>query len=97
LVELKGHNIVTRGFNASDPKSGYAYNWLMAKKVVPGSPPGKVGPLPNFPIYKSAESINSALSRDFVKYALTDSKSIALRKRLEYTIHNQQRNSFLIH
>ncbi|XP_019856216.1 PREDICTED: N-acetyllactosaminide beta-1,6-N-acetylglucosaminyl-transferase-like isoform X3 [Amphimedon queenslandica] len=85
LVELKGHNIVTKGFNASDPKSGYAYNWLMAKKVVPGSPPGKVGPLPNFPIYKSAESINSALSRDFVKYALTDSKSIALRKRLEYT------------
>ncbi|XP_011409008.2 PREDICTED: beta-1,3-galactosyl-O-glycosyl-glycoprotein beta-1,6-N-acetylglucosaminyltransferase 3-like, partial [Amphimedon queenslandica] len=28
LVELKGHNIVTKGFNASDPKSGYAYNWL---------------------------------------------------------------------
>uniref|UniRef100_A0A1X7U3G0 Uncharacterized protein n=1 Tax=Amphimedon queenslandica TaxID=400682 RepID=A0A1X7U3G0_AMPQE len=57
----------------------------MEKKVVPGSPPGDVGPLPNFTIYKSAESINSALSRDFVKYALTDSKSIALRKRLEYT------------
>ena len=85
LIELKGHNIVTKGFNASDPKSGYAYNWLMRKKVVPGSPPGDVGPLPNFTIYKSAESINSALSRDFVKYSLTDSKSIALRKRLEYT------------
>ena len=85
LVELKGHNIVTEGFNASDPKSGYAYNWLMRKKVVPGSPPGDVGPLPNFTIYKSAESINSALSRDFVKYSLTDSKSIVLRKRLEYT------------
>ena len=85
LVELKGNNIVTAGFNASGPKGGYAYNWLMRKKVVPGSPPGKVGPLPNFTIYKSAESINSALSRDFVKYAVTDSKSIALRKRLEYT------------
>ena len=85
LIELKGNNIVTGGLNASGPKGGYAYNWLMEKIVVPGSPPGDVGPLPNFTIYKSARSINSALSRDFVKYALTDSKSIALRKRLEYT------------
>ena len=85
LMELKGNNIIVHGTNASDPISGNPYKWLMGKKVVPGTPPGDIGPLPNFTIYKSAESINSALSRDFVKYALTDSKSIALRKRLEYT------------
>uniref|UniRef100_A0A1X7U0G5 Uncharacterized protein n=1 Tax=Amphimedon queenslandica TaxID=400682 RepID=A0A1X7U0G5_AMPQE len=62
----------------------------MGKNIVPGSPPEKVIPLPNFTIYKSAESINSALSRDFVKYALTDSKSIALRKRLEYTKYAEE-------
>ena len=82
LMELKGNNIVAEGINAA---TGYAHKWLMKKKVVPGSPPGNIGPLPNFTIYKSAESINSALSRDFVKYALTDSKAIALRKRLQYT------------
>ena len=85
LMKLKGNNIIVHGTNASGPKGGNAYKWLMRKKNIPGSPPGDVGPLPNFTIYKSAESINSALSRDFVKYALTDSKSIALRKRLEYT------------
>uniref|UniRef100_A0AAN0ISM1 Uncharacterized protein n=2 Tax=Amphimedon queenslandica TaxID=400682 RepID=A0AAN0ISM1_AMPQE len=82
LVELKGNNIVAEGINAA---TGYAHKWLMKKKVVPGSPPENIGPLPNFTIYKSAESINSALSRDFVEYALTDSKAIALRKRLQYT------------
>ena len=85
LVELKGHNVIDHGFNASDPQGGNPYKWLMRKRVNITSPPGDVGPLPNFTIYKSAESINGALSRDFVKYALTDSKSIALRKRLEYT------------
>ena len=85
LRRLKGNNIVADGFNASNPKSGEPYKWLMRKRVVPGSPPGNIGPLPNFTIYKSAESINCALSRDFVKYAVTDSTSIALRKRLEYT------------
>ena len=85
LKGLKGGNIVSGGVNASSPKSGYAHSWLMHKKVFPGSPPGELGPLPSFTVYKSAESINSAMTRDFVKYVLTNSKAIALRKRLEYT------------
>ena len=85
LKGLKGGNIVTRGSNASNPKTGNPYKWLMHKRVSPDSPPGEVGPLPNFTVYKSAESINSALTRDFVNYMFTNSKAIALRKRLEYT------------
>ena len=46
---------------------------------------GKLGPMPyNITPLKSAESANSALSRDFVKFLLTDKRALAFRKKLEY-------------
>ena len=67
-------------------------NWIWDKKISwketqsgNHSIMSQLGPIPyNLTVYKSAESVNSAMSRDFVKFIVTDKRALALRKRLEY-------------
>ena len=86
---MNGTNIMTVYGDVFTEK-GNAYKWLWHKQIVDrhyhiryiGS---ELGPIPyNLTVYKSAESVNSAMSRDFVKFIVTDKRALALRERLEY-------------
>ena len=89
LIKMNGTNIMTV-YDDVFTEKGNAYKWLWHKQIVDrhyhiryiGS---ELGPIPyNLTVYKSAESVNSAMSRDFVKFIVTDKRALALRERLEY-------------
>ena len=89
LIKMNGTNIMTVYEDVFTEK-GNAYEWLWHKQIVDkeyqimyiGS---QLGPIPyNLTVYKSAESVNSAMSREFVKFIFTDKRALALRKCLEY-------------
>ena len=76
LIKLNGSNVIAKGYNISG--YSYLYKWFYGRY-------GNLGPVPyNITPLKSAESTNSALSRDFVKFILTDKRALAFKKRLEY-------------
>ena len=82
LIKMNGTNIMTRGINALNKKYRTPYTWLWYNST---SKKSRLGPIPyNLTVYKSASSVNSALSREFVKFIVTDKRAIALRKRLQY-------------
>ena len=63
------------------------YSWLCYKHIVRGhqvriidSPLGPI--LYNLTVYKSASSVNRAMSRDFIKFIVTDKRALALREHL---------------
>ena len=94
LIKMNGTNIMTNGFDALHKtfKNGSPnkyYQWLMRKKVIILNKGyltrSRLGPIPyNLHVLKSASSVNSAMSRDFVKFVVTDKRALALRERLEY-------------
>ena len=92
LIKMNGSNVIAKGYIFS-PNSG-VYKWFHKKQVYENGHlhnNGKnLGPIPyNITPLKSAESTNSALSRDFVKFILTDKRALAFRKRLEY-VHSAE-------
>ena len=85
LIKMNGTNIMTRGVNALNKKYKKSYNWLWYKRMSKITNSSRLGPIPcNLTVYKSASSVNSALSREFVNFVVTDKRAIALRKRLQY-------------
>ena len=90
LIKMNGTNAITV-FKDVFTEKGNAYEWLWHKQIVDDKQYKKkyirsrLGPIPyNLTVYKSAESVNSAMSREFVKFIFTDKRALALRKRLEY-------------
>ena len=86
LIKMNGSNVITVGYTLSKE---YLQKWFYEKQVYEHGRlhhnGEKLGPAPyNITPLKSAESINSALSREFVKFLLTDKRALAFRKRLEY-------------
>ena len=89
LIKMNGTNIMTVYEDVFTEK-GNAYEWLWHKQIVDKEYQimyirSQLGPIPyNLTVYKSAESVNNAMSREFVKFIVTDKRALALRKRLEY-------------
>ena len=89
LIKMNGTNVMAVYGDVFTEKT-IGYKWLWHKQIVDeeyhtrfiGSP---LGPIPyNLTVYKSTESVNSAMNRDFVKFIFTDKRALALRERLEY-------------
>lgn len=88
LRNMNGSNLISRGVTAKD-LSGKAQQWLTFK--VKSIHNGKwvqltndpLGPVPyNMTLYKSAASANSAFSRQFIHFILTNKKAVALSQYL---------------
>ena len=94
LIKMNGTNIMTRGVNALNKKHQAIYNRLWYKSRARKTNSSRLGPIPyNLTVYKSASSVNSALSREFVKFIVTDKRARALRKRLQY-VHSAEEYFF---
>ena len=86
LIKMNGSNVITVGYTLSKK---YLQKWFYEKQVYEHGRlhhnGEKLGPVPyNITPLKSATSVNNALSRDFVKFLLTDKRALSFRKRLEY-------------
>lgn len=88
LQKLNGSNVISKGVNAKDLK-GKSGKWLTYK--VKSTYQGRwveltnvtLGHIPyNMSVYKSAASANSAFSREFIEFILTDKRSIAFNQFL---------------
>ena len=89
LIIMNGTNVMSAGVNALNKKNKVPYNWLWHKQIRKArdghSITSQLGPIPyNLTVYKSASSVNSAMSRDFVKFIVTNKKALALKERLKY-------------
>lgn len=81
LIKMNGSNIIDKGIDATDPAYPeinkwitYKVKWSARRKKIYLSRE-KLGPVPhNLPVYKSAAAAESALTRDFVKFILTDKR-----------------------
>ena len=82
LINMNGTNVVIAGY----PLTKVMRKWFYQKHDINGYPNGeKLGPVPyNITPLKSARSANSALSREFVKFILTDKRALAFKERLEH-------------
>ena len=89
---MNGANIISTGKHVHDVSNNtnmLEYWWLCYKHIVIGDQvrftDSTLGPIPyNLTVYKSASSVNSAMSRDFIKFLVTDKRALALRERLQY-------------
>ena len=90
LMPLGGINAVARGSNVNGVDDGSITHRRITQKAT--YTPGRgveltleiLGPVPyNLSIYKSADSPNSAFSKEFVHFMITDPRAIALFKYLQ--------------
>ena len=88
---MNGTNVIPRGNDAMKNRNGGQSLWLWLKQVENQDRTSvyftkkRLGPIPyNLHVYVSASSVNSAMSRDFVKFIVTDKRALALRERLQY-------------
>ena len=88
LNKMNGTNVISKGVNAKDMK-GESKKWLTYK--VKSTYQGRwveltndtLGQIPyNMSVYKSAASANSAFSRKFIKFILTNKKAISFSQFL---------------
>ena len=91
LIIMNGTNVMPRGNDVMKNRNGGQSLWLWLKQVENQDRTSvyftkkRLGPIPyNLHVYVSASSVNSAMSRDFVKFIVTDKRALALRERLEY-------------
>ena len=99
LIKMNGTNIMSAGVDALNKKNKIPYKWIWHKQVRKESgahlTTSQLGPIPyNLTVYKSASSVNSAMSRDFVKFIVTDKRALALRERLQY-VHSAEEFFFV--
>ena len=102
LIKMNGTNIMSTGKHFHDVSNNtnmLEYGWLCYKHIVIGHQirltHSQLGPIPyNLTVYKSASSVNSAMSRDFVKFIVTDKRALALRERLQY-VHSAEEFFFV--
>ena len=88
LQKLEGSNLIQPGENASDPKS-FSHKWILHEvvSVKQGTwvkmSTKKLPPIPyGITPFKSGSSANSAVTRDFINFALTNNKAVAFSKWL---------------
>ena len=91
LIKMNGINIMPRGNDAMKNRNKGQNLWLWRKQIEDPEKTSvyftkkRLGPIPyNLHVYVSASSVNSAMSRDFVKFIVTDKRALALRERLQY-------------
>ena len=88
---MNGTNVIPRGNDVMKKRNRGQSLWLWRKQVENEDKMSvyftkkRLGPIPyNLHVYVSASFVNSAMSRDFVKFIVTDKRALALRERLEY-------------